>query len=176
MGFLEYLKNNRKNDENDKSDSIFMRSVATSFFAIIVCIIFFSASTYAWFTTTIDSEETIQTSIYTLSINAEPQILGTRNEDDNLVYSLDADTEYEFTVTAISDNTTNGSTGYIRICINDEIYVSEQIDRGETLTFSLSFTSNTVVELVECWGISGISEAERDLTNNSSFVDMQKLH
>lgn len=180
MGFLEFLKKNKQDEDAATNDKVFMRSILMSFFAIIICIVALSASSFAWFNTSVQSSETIQTSVYKLAISVDstdpnaPALSESRNGEGNLTYDLAANLEYSFTVTAVADETTTGSTGYIKLRINGEThtFISEQIDRGETISFTLSFIADTTVELIECWGISILPEEDRDIINGSSFSDM----
>ena len=74
MKFIDYLKQQLDPDREKQplTDKIFMRSVVTSFVAIIACIVVFSASTYAWFNESVATTETITSSVYTLSITTAP--------------------------------------------------------------------------------------------------------
>ena len=162
MKFIDYLKQQLDPDREKQplTDKIFMRSVVTSFVAIIACIVVFSASTYAWFNESVATTETITTSVYTLSITTAP----------NSVYTLAANTAYTVTVTAVDAETT-GTTGYIKLKIGDQTLVSEQINKGDTLSFTLRFDADTTVELVECWGISSIPSEDRHITDGCSLGD-----
>lgn len=177
MKFIEFLKKNSAKDNSDtRSDKIFLRSVVISFVAIAICVVMLSASSYAWFIKSIDSSETIQSSIYTLDISAEPEENLTEglSADGNITYSLIAGVEYTVRIHAIDDGTTNGSTGYVKVIIGDRTYYSQQINRGHTLEFKITFSTDTSIEIVERWGTSSISDSDRDITNGDSFVDMQK--
>ena len=94
MGFIDFLKQNRASTDdaikaagndadtvqkestsdsrakaNDiNADKIFIRNVAISFIGIIICIVMLSASSYAWFSTSIESSNTITSSVYKLDI------------------------------------------------------------------------------------------------------------
>ena len=173
MNFLEYLKKNKAKDEKEpNADKIFMRSVAISFVAIIFCAVLLSASTYAWFVKSIESDETIKSSAYTLDISAAPvdKVTAGQTTDGNITYQLVGGVEYTLTVYAVADDTTNGSTGYIKLKVGDQIYYSEQIDRGNTLLFTLTFTNDTEIEIIEGWGTS--SASERHISSGDSFTDM----
>lgn len=173
LNFLEYLKKNKAKDEKEpNADKIFMRSVAISFVAIIFCAVLLSASTYAWFVKSIESNETIKSSIYTLDISAAPEekLTAGQSTEGNVTYQLLANETYILTVTAVDDGTTNGSTGYIKLKVGDQIFISEQIDRGDTLEFKLTFTAATEIEIIECWGTS--SASERHISPDDSFTDM----
>ena len=172
MKFIDYLKQQLDPDREKQplTDKIFMRSVVTSFVAIIACIVVFSASTYAWFNESVATTETITASVYTLSITTAPTSTTVTNTSGNSVYTLAGDTAYTVTVTTVDDETT-GTTGYIKLKIGDQTLVSEQINKGDTLTFTLRFDSDTTVELIECWGISSIPSEDRHIIDGSSLGD-----
>lgn len=172
MKFIDYLKQQLDPDREKQplTDKIFMRSVVTSFVAIIACILVFSASTYAWFNESVTTTETITSSVYTLSITAEPTLTPLTDTDGNGVYTLAANTAYTVTVTAVEQGTT-GKTGYIKLNIGDSTLVSEQIDKGETIRFTLRFASETTVTVIECWGTSSIPSEDRHITDGSSLGD-----
>lgn len=174
MSFKDYLKKHLSAEREQKenlTDKIFVRSAITSFIAIIVCIVMLSASTYAWFTESVHSTETIQTSVYKLELSTSPSLTPTVISG-NSRYTLAANTEYTVSAHSIADDTTNGSTGYIKMVVNGVTYLSEQIDRGQTLSFTLSFTAETEIEIIECWGTSSKPDASRQLKQGSSFTDM----
>lgn len=178
MKFIEFMKKNKNAGEGKDSsaDKVFMRSVVMSFIAMIICIIVLSTSTYAWFVESVESNETIQSSVYKLTVTAEPQdkILVSEGSDGSFTYRLLAGVEYTVTVHSVDDGTTNGKTGYFKLAVGDKTYCSEQIDRGETISFSLTFSSDTAVTLVEYWGYSSIPDADRNIVNGDNLVDMIK--
>ena len=151
MGFFEFLKQNKAKSDGEKplTDKIFLRSVAISFFAIIICIVMLSASTFAWFNSTVESkEETIAASVYLLEFTAKNNqsdntILSTTDQNGNKVFLLSGGIEYTVTATAIEENTT-GNTGYFKLRVGDTTYISDQIDRGHKLEFTLTFTHDAV--------------------------------
>lgn len=133
-----------------------------------------SASTFAWFNATVESkEETITASVYKLTVSTDPD-LTPAVQDDNKIYTLAAGTEYTVTILAVADETTTGKTGYVKLVVDGNTYISQQIDRGEQLEFKLTFDSETTVEIIECWGTSSTPSAERDVNSGDSFVNMQK--
>lgn len=172
MKFTDYLKQQLDPDREKQplTDKIFMRSVVTSFVAIIACIVVFSASTYAWFNESVATTETITTSVYTLSITSNPTLTPHPDTDGNSVYTLAGGTEYTVTVTTVDAETT-GTTGYIKLKIGDQTLVSEQINKGDTLSFTLRFDAETTVTVIECWGISSIPSEDRHITDGCSLGD-----
>ena len=141
-------------------------------------IIIFSTSTFAWYKESVETTQTIQASVYILDIVAETVqdepivIIPTEDSDGNKVYALSANTEYSFRVFAVDDDRTNASTGYIKILVDGVEYCSEQIDRGDTLEFTLSFSSEKTIKVIERWGTSSIDHSDRAITQGGSYLDM----
>lgn len=178
MGFIEFLKKN-KNDSKDKdinADKAFMKSIAISFFAIIICIVMLSASTFAWFTTTMESENTIGSSVYELDVevkytvtDGEREISPTTNGEGHPTYALVGGKVYNITVTPVTEGT-NGNTGYIKLIHGADTLYSEQIDRGSSLSFSITVNEDTDVTIIERWGISSVAEEERDIHSGDNLT------
>ncbi len=168
MSFFEKLKKPEEAEDEVVTDKAFMRGIITSFFAIAMCIIMLGASTYAWFTTSIQSTQTISSAVYVLSIKVDGggEILSPTTYKGNDVYTLEGGKTYTVTVTAVEEGTT-GNTGYIKLEIGDQSFVSDQIDRGKTITFTLTFTEETEVTIVEGWGTS--SAEVRTIHNNGKY-------
>lgn len=209
MGFIEFLKRDKASADaatnaagNDVStvqnesagdtraktkdlnaDKIFIRNVAISFVGIIICIVMLTASSYAWFTTTIESSNTITSSAYKLEIEVLPDegenvtsLTPTVDENGNYTYTLEAEKEYKITVTALTENTT-GKTGYIKLrtdkmAESDTPLYSEQIDRGDTITFTVGFNEATEITIIEGWGTLSVPEDERDILNGDYYGDI----
>ena len=196
MAFLDYLKQNMKDGDgayskilppnskilppnsedaaaktDDKlNDKLFMRNVGISIFAILMCIVMLTASTFAWFSTTIESSETITSSVFKLDISLSPDAAQSPDGDS---VTLLGGTKYTVRIHAITEGTT-GNTGYIKLQIGDEIYISEQVYRGgDDLVFELEFSTNTTVKIIECWGLSSVSDSDRDINSGDILVDMQ---
>ncbi len=182
MGLFDLFKK-KQSDENNgvNADKIFIRNVGVSFVGIIICIVMLSASSYAWFSTTIESNNSITSSVYKLDIGVVEEdggvtpLTATVTENGDYVYSLEAGKTYTVTITALAENTT-GKTGYIKLrtskmAEDDRALYSEQIDRGDTISFNLHYTDSTDVTIIEGWGMSSVPEDERDILNGGSYGD-----
>lgn len=177
MSFLKNLMN-RENDVDSRTlaDRVFTRSVVMSLIAAALCIVIFSTSTLAWFVESVDSEEMIKSSVYILTVVVDPDIASTQDADGNAVYSLQENTTYKITVSSIADERTTAKSGYIKIIANGKVYYSEQIDRGESITFDLIFSFATDVTIVECWGTSSIPFSDRDIVSGNTYLNMQNTN
>ena len=179
LSFIELIKKNNTNGKDVDADKAFIRSIAISFFAIIVCVVLLSASTFAWFTTTVESENNITSSVYKLDIGVEYSITdGTEvvnpltDAEGNLSYLLEGGKVYTVTITAEAENVT-GKTGYIKMVYGENTLYSEQIDRGETISFTVEYSANTRITIIECWGMSSRPDSERDINNGDALTDTQ---
>ena len=178
MNLKKYIED-KLNDDEVKSDNIILRNLITTFVALLMCITLLCTGTWAWLRDTeMVKGETMYSSVYALRITADSvgqesaPITSIRNGRGNYEYSLSANNEYIFTISAIANETTNARTGYFKLKIGNRTYYSEQIDRGETISFSLTFTNDTTIEIIECWGTSSIPEEEREILDDSDLVNM----
>lgn len=181
MAFIDFLKNKAKarEDKDVDADKIFIRNIAVSFVGIIICIVMLSASSYAWFSTTVESNNTITSSVYKLEIgvieeNGVTPLTATVTPEGDYTYTLEADKKYVVTITA--DSNTTGNTGYIKLRTDkmaetDPPLYSEQINRGNTISFTFAYTTDTEITLIEGWGISSIPDDERDILNGGIYGD-----
>lgn len=168
---------NTESESDNATDKIFLRNVGISIFAILICIVMLTATTFAWFNTTIESTEQITSATYVLKITTTdgsevsiPRI----DEDGHLIYTLIGGKTY--TVTAVCDaEQTTAKTGYIKLRIGDKTYYSAQIDDGETdnsLTFTLKFDVATELMIIKCWGTSSVPENNRDITDGGVYDNL----
>ena len=171
MSFPIKLKKTNADENEVVTDRAFMRSIITSFFAIVMCIIMLGASTYAWFSTSIESTETITSSVYVLSITVDGEVLEPDEVDGNYVYTFMENTTYTVTATPVAETT--AKTGYLKLKIGDKIFVSEQIDSDKSISFTLSYTEQTKVTFIEGWGTSSILPEDRDITNNGEYSNLK---
>ncbi len=181
MNLFEKLKKDESCEDEKLTDRVFMRSIITSFFAIIMCIIMLGASTYAWFTTSINSTSTIASASYVLSITAQGDenkdnvsepIYNSDKIDGNSVYTFKENVAYTITVTSVEKDTT-GKTGYIKLKIGDTVFVSQQIDRGQTISFTLTYTEETKVTIIEGWGTSSVPIEDRDIISGENYSNLK---
>lgn len=184
MSFKNLLNKRREStneatDTKALSDKVFLRSALLSGLAILICVVALASSSFAWFKGSVQTTQTIQAAVYKLDItaspveNTSPAITESQNAAGNTLYTLSSGAEYSVTATAVADETTSASTGYIKLVINGETYYTVQIDRGETISFTLSFDTETTIEVIECWGTSSLSDADRHIINGGSYHNMQ---
>lgn len=174
MSFLKKLKKTNVDENEVVTDRAFMRSIITSFFAIVMCIIMLGASTYAWFSTSIESSGTITSSVYVLSISidgADEVLHPTDRIDGNYVYTFMENTTYTVTATPVVETT--AKTGYLKLKIGDKLFVSEQIDREQSISFTLSYTEQTEVIFIEGWGTSSILPEDRDILDGVDYENLK---
>ena len=179
MNLFEKLKKDESCEDEKLTDRVFMRSIITSFFAIIMCIIMLGASTYAWFTTSVQSNETITSAVYVLSITVNGDDNGdgiteylypTGTSDGNDIYTFKANTTYTIVATSVVPDTTANS-GYIKLKIGEKTFISQQIDRGQEISFTLRYDEETEVTLIEGWGMS--SAEVRDILDKGTYSNLK---
>ena len=171
MSFLEKLKKPDATEDEIMTDRAFMRGIITSFFAIAMCIIMLGASTYAWFTTSIQSTQTITSSVYVLSITVDGEVIEPDEVDGNYVFTFEKDTTYTVIATPVAETT--AKTGYLKLMVGDKMFISEQIDREESITFTLTYAEDTEVKFVEGWGTSSVLPEDRDILNEGNYTDLK---
>ena len=181
MGFIEFLKKNKHDGNDIDADKTFVRSIAISFFAVIICVVMLAASSFAWFTTSIESSNVIESSVYKLEITILSDEAGattiTLTANDNGEFTFDAEAGVTYIITAAPTAETTARTGYIKLTTDGmaagESLYSTQIDReGENteLSFSLRFDDATTVSIFRRWGTS--SRDERDIHNGDNLVNL----
>ena len=154
----------RRND-NKTSDNAFIRLIATSMFAILLCLICLSTSTYAWFTTSItQSGNTIASAsacLLEVSVVADGEdesILVMRNVIDGRErigdLSLDGGVTYKVSLSLPK----NSASGYITLANASTLYKSPYIsshnnDVPETVEFYIYSAADVELEVEIRWGI-----------------------
>ena len=138
----------RKNEKLD--DKTFMRLFVPSVISILLCMTVLVSTTFAWFSSTIESDSTvIASSEYVTAVSLGDTLL-TKNSGIYTV-SAAAGLRYDVTVTAKG----NGN-GYCRVWAKDGTYVySVNIPatvESTTFTFGLVCEEDTLVYVCPVWG------------------------
>jgi hypothetical protein len=80
--------------------------------------------------------------------------------------------EYTITAEAIKDKTT-AKTGYIKLSVGDKIFISQQIDKGQTISFILCYDEETEVTIIEGWGTSSVLPEDRDIISGEKYTNLK---
>ena len=154
-------------EQNNKkiTDKAFTRFVATSVFAILVCIACLCSSTFAWFTTTQDSSQnTITSGTFDHEIKIEITSAGSGETIaviDGAVQSCTLDRGKSYVVTLTPTDATTVK-GYCVINVDGTIYNTDTygaVSEGspESLTFTLALPAgNDTAKVIfkPHWGIA----------------------
>lgn len=179
MSFIEFLKKNKHDGSDIDADKTFVRSIAISFFAVTICIVMLAASSFAWFNTSIESKNVIESSVYALEITTLSDEVGATTTTLSATglgeFSFVAEAGVTYVITAKTTDNTTARTGYIKLTTNHmadgEGLYSTQIDNGAgALSFSLRFSDATEVHIFQHWGTS--IRSERDIHDGYNFVDL----
>lgn len=116
---------------------------------LLVAVLCYSVSVYAWFSDSIaNSGNQIQSADYSVTVTVD----GTAYDGA----ALEAGQSYTVVLTAAG----TASTGYCRISSGDTVYVSDQMAPGETLSFTLIPAQQGVWSFEAVWGqYDGIPKA-----------------
>lgn len=124
-----------------------MGRAAVMVVAMVVTLIFCSVTAFAWFSANVaNTGNTITTGDYQISVE-----IG--KDSDSLVFThpsaqlLEAGT---YTVRLNASGTV--TTGYCKIQIDDDVYYTEQLSPGTSMTFTLNLDSRYVCSFTACWG------------------------
>ena len=166
-------------EQNNKkiTDKAFTRFVATSVFAILVCIACLCSSTFAWFTTTQDSSQnTITSGVFDHEIKIEIKSAGSGEtveltDGDVQSCTLDRDKSYVVTLTPTDTTTVKG---YCVITIdgveyNTDTYGAVSEGSLKVLTFTLMLPAGNdpaEVTFKPHWGIA----AEKHVQNGETLT------
>ena len=153
------------------ADKSFNRSIAISILCILLCAAALCSTSWAWFSDSVSSQETIVTATCTVTATVQDSESVVLLPDGEGNYLLSADVIY--TVELVSEGTAQSSYG--ALTVGGTRYYTEQISTtapDNTLRFTLSFTSDTVVHIKGYWGTLG--REERDLLNGAHYLDMQE--
>lgn len=171
---MKGLKNILFNSKQDKlTEKAFMQSIAVSVISILLCVVALCSVTWAWFSEDVSSSSnTIKTGNCTVTVsvrNSETEIKP--NADTSGIYSFEAGKFYEIIITS----TGSAESSYCKFVISGKEYYTEQIstkDPYNTISFTLTFDTQTDVEIITRWGTYHIPNDERDFYNGKSYKNL----
>ena len=153
MDFIKSLLFDKKEDNNDK---IFLKNVAISGIAILMCIVALCSSSWAWFQADASTEDIqlvagkfdLEVSI-TDSTNS-PVLENARGVDSHSFALVGGET-YTVVLSATDDSTLAG--GYCKLSINGENFNTEYISTEQSFSFTICLESDANVSFEAMWGI-----------------------
>ena len=150
--------NEQNNKTNKLTDKAFSRFALTSLISILVCIICLSATTYAWFTGSVQSPgNTIKTAsecllVVTVKEEGSDTVVSTVYCDEPVTVE-GMSGRYAVTLSLPA----NSASGYLTISAGGRKYYSECLKRNaeaeQTLTFYLNVSEAQDVTFTVRWGI-----------------------
>ncbi len=163
MRLYQRQKNRPKQTKNEKQTEGLFHILAPSVFAIFACMVCLCGISWAWFSVSVSTATaTITTPSYTLNckINEETEI-ALQNEGNSYTVQAAQNTDsavqsdraqINTCVITLTASGTSGATGYCKVVIGEEIYYTEQIIVGNSLTFTAHVPAETKIEFYPRWG------------------------
>ena len=125
------------------SDKVFRFRMIFSALSIIACTTLMVSFAFAFFSTSVATQDfTIETATYTVTVDGA--------EDGTYTCPLVYQDEHTFEIQA--DGT--ASTGYCKIQVGDQLYYTDQITPGESMTLTIYAAQGTVITFTPQWGTS----------------------
>lgn len=153
------------------TDKAFMHSIAVSIFSIILCLIALCSVTWAWFDDSVSSaSNNIRASSCDVSVEVTED--GTLQTAVSGKYILKKDKKYTITIKAEGE----ARSAYCIFTIGGTQYYTEQISTSapdNVMTFTLTFTEDTDVEIATGWGSS--SKENRAFATNKQYLDLNEI-
>lgn len=137
-----------------------MGRAAVMVVAMVVTLIFCSVTAFAWFSANVaNTGNTITTGNYQINVQIRNSSYPSFTYINPENFFLDPG-EHTFLLTA----TGTVSTGYCKIQIgDDDVYYTQQLAPGESMTFTLNLDSKSLCNFTACWGTySGTEDVIED--------------
>lgn len=155
---------------NDKSEKIFLKNIAISGIAILMCIVALCSSSWAWFQADASSGDNqlvagkFDLEISVTDSNNSPVLEKARGVDSHSFALVGGET-YTVVLSATEDSTLSG--GYCRLSINGENFNTEYISTEQSFSFTICLESDANVSFEPMWGIPSyhVVEADQLFTN-----------
>ena len=165
---MNFVKSIFSKKDKDNCDKIFVRNIAISIFAMLICVVFLCASSWAWFeTNTVNAANTVQAGNFDLEINitdsAESPVDLTSSDSVYILNAVGGEV-YTVVVRASDDSTVSG--GYCALLIDGTYYRTDYFTVGESFSFTLSSSSSVAITFTPVWG----SPSEVAIENGDTFT------
>lgn len=160
-------------DAKKMADKAFNQSFAVAILCILLCAVALCSTSWAWFSASVSSSSNQIASAFctvtTTVTDDEGEVVDAIPNTDG-DYFLAADKVY--TVHFLCEGTARSS--YCVLTANGIRYYTEQISTSapeNTLSFTLSFHTDTTVNIHTYWG--SVTQTDRALFNGGQYVEMQ---
>ena len=157
------------------TEKVFMRRMTMNISLIVLCMAAMAFTAYAYFSHSVTSgNNTLQAAHFDVDLAITEQggapVTVVRNGAHSYYAELKAGVTYDVTVKTADGST--AVTGFVLLTVDDQRYFTQQIARGEGLTFAVKPVADMTVSLLPHWGTSSYYESG-DRVENSQFYISQ---
>lgn len=157
----DLLKQNTK-----KSQDTIWSILAPSVFGILLCMICLCGTSWAWFQISRSSNVTpIRTAEYSVEIfwgeSTESQTIN----GDGCNFQLAENTSYQIKLQAQG----TAKTGFCKISFEGKEYITEQIDSGQEISFTVNASQVSELQIATQWGTCAEQSAENKIVNGGTI-------
>ena len=147
------------------SDAVFRCRMTTSIVTILACTAVMVSSAFALFYSEVStSDSTLQSAYYDISVS--PAV------DHSYLAPLAYEDQHHFVITAVG----TASTGYCVITVDDAIYTTPAIPRGESLQVTVTAAAAAQITFTPVWGASPTPQVLTDLSAPQDSAVMEIYH
>ena len=162
------IKTDKRQD--NLTEKAFSHSLMVSVFSILMCLIALCSVTWAWFSGDVASDQnTIKTGDCTVIVTVtDGGVAVDPNAGTDGIYTFEAGKTYNIHISA--SGTVKSS--YCKFIIGTKTYITDQVSTsapGNEIEFSLTFTEETSVQIVTCWGTYRLDT--RDFYHDGEYTD-----
>lgn len=150
-----------------KSQDNIWNILAPSVFGILLCLICLCGTSWAWFQISRSSNVTpIQTADYAVKIwwDRQPESLPL---DGKSIYKvqLTANTTYQIKIQGVG----TAKTGFCKISFEGKEYITDQIDSGKEISFTVNASKASELQITTQWGTCAEQSAENKIANGGTI-------
>ena len=147
------------------SDAVFRCRMTTSIVTILACTVVMVSSAFALFYSEVSTaDSTLQGAYYDISVS--PAV------DHSYLAPLAYEDQHHFVITAVG----TASTGYCVITVDDAIYTTPAIPRGESLQVTVTAAAAAQITFTPVWGASPTPQVLTDLSAPQDSAVMEIYH
>lgn len=179
--FKQVIEELKVPKEGKISDKTFTYNLIASILGIVLCLLFLSATTFAWYSSEISGGSmSISPSSCVIEVeiayDSDPANAGAYDSCDVPSATVDSnDIVYDYNflggkIYKVTLKPTGTGTGYCKMKVgdSDKYYFSEQMSGGSDITFYITFEQDSAVEFHSCWGY--YSGDVRDIKDSSVYT------
>ncbi len=161
-----------------KDNNINSHFLITSFLGLIICATCLCLTTYAWFTSTINtSVSSINTPTYVLyySVDEKEKVELSFKDNEEVRYTTyTPDTNDSISITLSTGENDNG-TGYCLIKIGDDTYYTSLITKYSSYTFNVTNAKDKTIIFIPCWGNIEKDESYKEIGDGGITFEASEI-